>query len=348
MTRLHDWAAQTLADPLGHARAAPRAIGTLGFDIPEDLLAAPGIAACHLPWRLDRTAPRARQWIEPSFAPWIWSIVEDWAEGRFDFLEAVVFTRGDDSAQRLYYYISELQRVGEIGGPRPLIYDVAMIPKPGSVDRTVQAVRTLAIELGIDAEGLRAGIDAANRRRSAMAALEAGRAGEGALYARAALASLFAPLPEDVEVAAAAPPRGRVLLAGTPTADDRLHRAVDASGWAIVAEAHPLSLLRLGDPITPGDHPFAAVGAHAHALPYGKRSFVDRAAWIVAEARRARADAVVLWLYEEEEALPWHVPGQCRALEAAGIPVLALTRRDWSGDDGAADEITAFLKDLNP
>ena len=48
-----------LTDPLARAQAAPRAIGYVGFDIPEDLLAAPGLTACHLPWRTGIATPRA-------------------------------------------------------------------------------------------------------------------------------------------------------------------------------------------------------------------------------------------------------------------------------------------------
>ena len=40
------------------------------------------------------------------------SIAEQWLTGELDFLDAVVFPRSDDSAQRLYYYLCELQRRG--------------------------------------------------------------------------------------------------------------------------------------------------------------------------------------------------------------------------------------------
>ena len=336
-----------LADPLAYARAAPRAIGYVGFDIPEDVLAAPGLAACHLPWRTGIATPRADQWLESSFAPWSRLILEDWAEGRFDFFDAVVFTRGDDSAQRLYYYISELQRTGELGGPRALIHDIATIPSAASEARCIEALRILAAELGIGEAELREGITRANRRRQWMAAAQAGRVGPGARYERIARASLFAPVEgHAVPEADASAPRGRVLLAGAPPCGDWLHRAVDDAGWTVVAEAHAMSLMRLGDLVPEHGDPFEAAGKHAHGLPWGKRAFVDRAAWLVARARDARADAVILWLYEEEEALPWHVPAQRRALDAAAIPACVLTRRAWDGGDDAAADAQAFLKGL--
>lgn len=336
-----------LADPLATAHAAPRAIGYVGFDIPEDLLAVPGLAACHLPWRTGIATPRADRWLESSFAPWSRLILEDWADGRFDAFEAVVFTRGDDSAQRLYYYISELQRTSELGGPRTLIYDIATIRAAASEARCVEALRILAGELGIGAEALREGIARANRRRQWMAAAQATRGGPGALYERIARASLFAPLEDHaVPIGDGPAPRGRVLIGGCPPSGDWLHRAVDDAGWKVVAESHAMSLMRLGDPVPEGGDPFEAAGKHAHRLPWGKRAFVDRAAWLVDQAREARADAVILWLYEEEEALPWHVPAQRRALDAAGIPACVLTRRAWDGNDGAADAVRDFIGGL--
>jgi hypothetical protein len=182
-----------------------------------------------------------------------------------------------------------------------------------------------------------------------LATLDASRQAPGSHYERVARASLFAPLPE----AAVAPPtqatpaRGRVLLAGSMPPDDRLHRAVEAAGWSVMGEAGDLSLLRLGPEIADAvDDPAAAIGRHAWSSTVGSRAFVDRATALTAEARRIRADAVILWLIEEDEAPAWHVPAQRAALGAAGLSCLVMTRRRWDAADGAADEIGAWLGSL--
>jgi len=59
------------------------------------------------------------------------------------------------------------------------------------------------------------------------------------------------------------------------------------------------------------------------------------------------SSAAILWYTEEEEALVWHLPAQRRALEQAQLPVLILTRRDWSARDGVDGEIDNFLKGFN-
>ena len=127
-------------------------IATVGPCLPYDLLEATGRHAGPLSWRLDRPTPRADAWLESKFPGWARSILEDWADGCFDELSAVLFSRADDAAQRLYYYVCELQRRGLISGPEALILDVAKIPRPSSEAHTIEAVRRLARELGLDDE----------------------------------------------------------------------------------------------------------------------------------------------------------------------------------------------------
>ena len=65
--------------------------------------------------------------------------------------------------------------------------------------------------------------------------------------------------------------------------------------------------------------------------------FADRAATLLETVRGNRADGVVLWLLEEEEALIWDLPAQARdARRRAGMPVLALSRCRWDASDDAA------------
>lgn len=336
--------ARTLADPLAAARAAPRAIGYVGLDIPEDLLAASGRHAAHLPWDADRPTPQADQWLESGFAPWARSILQQWSEGRFDFIEQVIFSRGEDSAQRLYYYVTELQRRGLIGGPEPLIFDVARIRRDSSTAHSIAATRKLADRLGIAAADLLRGIGIANRRRALFDAIARARGGSGLRFEHIARAALFAPLEEAVPGPCQdVPAAGRVLLAGTAPPDDRIHTAIEATGWHVCGEAHERTLGRLGSIVMPGHDPFDAVGRQVRATCFNARSFADPAAALVDAAQRARADAVILWLIEQEESIVWHIPPQVAAMAKQGIPMLVLTRRRWDGKDNVAADIAAWL-----
>ena len=290
-------------------------IALAGPNLPHEVLAAAGCHAGPVPLDLARETPRAQQWLESKFAPWAFPLVEGWAAGDFDHLDAVLFSRAEDTSQRLYYYLCELQRRGLVGGPRPLIFDVAKIPRPSSREHTVAAVRKLAAELGVSDAQLEEAIAEAN-----VARLMAGAAPEGRTC----------------------------LLHGTPPPDQRLHQAIAAAGFAAVGPTLEQSWLQPGPPVAEGSgDPAAALGAQLHARAEGSRSFADPSARLRADIAASKAAAVILWRIEEDEAQTWQLPAERRVVDELGLPALVLTRRDWFARDGAADEITAFLKDLD-
>jgi hypothetical protein len=336
--------ASVLEDPLLAARRADRALGYVGLDLPEELLAAGDTVSVHLPWQRGTATPFADRWLEDSFPGWARSILERWAAGDFDFLPAVVFSRGDDVSQRLYYYVCELQRLGYLTGPTPLVFDVARLPRATSAAHTARAVARLATELGFDTAALADGMHRADARRATLDVFDHDL--RGACRERTARASLFAPIerldvgPDSVVPATAA----RVLLAGSVPPDDGLHIAVAAAGWTVAAEVHALGLGRLGPPIgSAGDAPAAQIADHVVRHPRGARAWDDPAARIVAAAKARDVAAVILWLFEEDEAFAWDVVGVHRALAAAGLPTLVLARRRWDLADAPGRDIEAFL-----
>lgn len=338
-----------LAAPLAPFRAADRPLAYVGFDIPLDLLLASGRPFCHLPWQKQRATPQADRWLETAFPGWARSMVEDWLNGAFDMFDRVIFTRGDDASQRLYYYLCELQRRGVARGPKPCIFDVAMIRRATSVAHCEHAVRTLMKELSIDSAMLQGGITRANSQRNWFAKLDNGRCAAGHVYENIARAALF----RDIALIGNAfaltpvPTARRVLLAGSVPPDDMLHRAAESCGWNVVHESHQLGLTRHGAPLSvAGAAPEAVLAQHCNARATVSRTFDDRVASLIAAGKRVAADAIVLWLTEEDEALAWDVARQRAALVAAGLPHLVLTRRRWDGSDGAADAICRFLQEL--
>lgn len=295
-------------------------LGYVGGSVPLDLLLATGRPVSHLSWDCHRETPEADQWLESGFAGWLRCIVQDWAEGRFNHLGHVVFTRGSDAVQRAYYYVCELQRMGLLRGPQPLLFDLALIPRESSLQHTLASLRQLASQLDVDDEALRRGVIAANRLRTQ------------------ALAELAA---KDVVA------RPRVLLAGSVPPDQRLHRAIQDGGAQVVADWHELAAATLGPPIdaTQPDL-WTALARHCHSATLGPRVFGDGAQRLVDAARAVRADAVLLWLTRDDEALAWHVPAQRAALQAAGLPSLVLTVQPWLSDEPVLQAVREFAGEL--
>ena len=285
-------------------------IATVGPCLPIDLLEATGRFAGPLSWQLDRPTPRAEKWLESRFPGWARSILEDWAKGRFNDHDIVVFSRGEDVAQRLYYYICELQRRDMVAGPRPLIFDVAKIPRETSEVHTISSVRALATELGLDDTALAAGIAATNERRA------------------------------QTFPTAAVP---ACLMPGTPPPQDLLHDAVREAGFIPLGQTLYESWADLGPRVDVDADPAAAIGRQVHARNNDGRGFGDTAAEVAELATRTAAAAAVLWYTEEDEARIWQLPRIRAALAELRVPILVMTRRDERGTDEAPTAIEAFL-----
>jgi hypothetical protein len=133
----------TLRDPLAaaraHAQAGGRVIGYVGAEVPVELIVASGAFALRVPSFAQAGTPMAGRYLESSFSPDIRSIAEQYLQGTLDFLDAIIFPRSNDSAQRLYYYLCELRSRGLVDGPNPLIYDLAKIPRATSLRHTQTA-----------------------------------------------------------------------------------------------------------------------------------------------------------------------------------------------------------------
>jgi hypothetical protein len=290
-------------------------IATLGPCLPIDLLEATARHSGPLEWTLGRATPKADQWLESKFPTWARSIVEDWADGRFDHAECVIFSRGDDVVQRLYYYLCELQRRGLVKGPRPVIFDVAKIPRAISAAHTMAAVRRLAQDLSVPDEALEASIAATNRRRAAEKTAPDGRP---------------------------------CLLIGTPPPHQRLHDAIAQAGFAPIGRTLEATWADLGPPIEQdsGD-PVAAVARQVHARDNDRRGFARQADAIRDRVRATSPAAAVLWYTEEDEARIWNLPAISTVIREAGMPVLTMVRRNELAGDGALDEIRDFLQGLD-
>ena len=237
------------------------------------------------------------------------------------------------------------------------MFDLAKIPRETSRAHSRAAARHLAGQLGVDEGALPRAIEARNRRRGLYARLAEQRrtaAVPGSRIdrlSRAAdrcpAATFDAALDDWLGGLAPEPRRGgpRLVLAGSAPPDERLHLAVEAAGGHVVAEWGEHAAGAAAQPPVATDGGVAAIADHYHGLKTGTRAFVDAAGALTALATAVDADGVIIWLVEQEDAHIWDLPAQTAALTAAGIPVLALSRRGWDGAD-ARPEIAAFTRGL--
>lgn len=291
-------------------------IAIAGPDIPRELLLATARYAGPLRFDPERPTPQADLYLESKFAPWTRPLLQSWIAGDYDALEKVLFSRADDSSQRLYYYICELQRRGLTGGPEPLILDISRIMRPSSLERNIAKLREMAARLEVGPDAIEAAIVIANARRAEKARTATG---------------------------------GNVLITGSPAPDHRLEDAVKRAGFKPLGTMLNDVWTDLGDMVDHGSgDPCAALGRWIYNRKSGPRSFADPAALLAQQLAGNKLEAVILWRIEEDEAQCWHLPKEREVIEKSGIPSLIMTRRDGLARDGATEEIEAFLKGIRP
>jgi hypothetical protein len=362
MSNLDQLADDALREPLGaaraHAQSGGRVIGYVGADIPVELIIAGNAFPLRLPSFEQRSVAAADCYLESGFMPDVRSICEQFLQGAFEFLHSIILPRSNDSAQRLYYYLSELRSRGLAHGPEPLIFDLAKIPRDASRAHSRASTESLASQIGARPEALPRAIAQRNRRRELIAAAAAARLNgtsscRGSVMDRIFRAADFC----DAEVfdaefeawlqkAGVPNDQPRVLLAGSAPPDERLHVAVEAAGGNVVAELGDHPSRNVAPPMIPANGSFTAIADHYQASVLGPRAFTNRAAAIGGLAKRSGVVGVINWLLEEEDALIWDLPAQSAALAAQGIAFLPLSRRRWDASDGALEEIARFTRTL--
>jgi hypothetical protein len=92
--------------------------------------------------------------------------------------------------------------------------------------------------------------------------------------------------------------------------------------------------------------PFAAIAQEFQGRESPALSMRRSARWLADAALDHRADAVLLWLSEQDEALPWETARQVRALREARIPTLLLARQPAHVSAASLTQVMHFLRDL--
>ncbi len=289
-------------------------IAIAGPNLPHQLLHAAGRHGGALPLTPDRDCPRAGQWLESKFQPWAPRVLEHWLDGDYDHFDAVMFSRADDSSQRLYYYLCEMQRAGQVGGPEPLVFDVAKIPRQSSLVHVAEKLRALADQLSVDESALEAAIRQGNAASDTSAPVGTGPT---------------------------------CLVTGSPMPDARLLEAVEQGGFVPVGQTLEQSWLATA-PVEEGTgDPVAALARALHEQDSGPRSFAEPSGRLRRQIAESAARAVIVWHIEEDEVRTWQLPSLRAVLQQSGLPHLVLSRRDWLAGDGAAIEIAAFLEGVS-
>ncbi len=241
-------------DPLNAAKTR-RAIGYLGWNVPVELIIAADAVPVHLGAlpALPETS-LADRFLESSFSAQSRGVAQHWLAGELDSFDAVIFSRSDDNAQRLYYYLCELQRMGVCKGPTPHLYDLARIQRGTSVAHTIESTRSLAAAIGVDESKLLAATERVAAREKLLADLLKLRTADqvplGSIAHRIVRAARTewsdewdASLQEWLSSCAKVAPRNKVALVGSVPPDEHIHAAIEMDGTVVVGEINEASFI---------------------------------------------------------------------------------------------------------
>lgn len=336
-------------------KVAGRSIGMVGTNIPVELIFAADATPVQLGANIGNsdTLALADRFLESSFSMQSRVVAQQWLSGALDSFEAVIFSRTDDSAQRLYYYLCELQRMGECQGPRPLIYDVARINRASSLAHTIESTQMLAAELGVQEPRLRAAAQRVSARADVLNELAKLRASDAVPLASLAQRVLRAArldwserfeqvlrpwllAPETVT------PKKRILLVGSVPMDEQLHVALEPSGAVIVGE--------INEVVQPAGSATSleAIARQVHEQTGATRRVLQSPAEIVRAAHALRADAVIVWMLATDTGLAWEAPHIERSMSEARLPVLTLTSQPDAWDENALAQAKQFISEVTP
>ena len=375
---------RTLDDPLQAARSR-RAVGYLGWNVPVELILAAGAVPVQLSALAHSGATTlADRFLESSFSAQSRVVADRWLAGDLDCLEAVIFSRSDDNAQRLYYYLCELQRMGECKGPRPVLYDLARIQRASSVAHTIESTQALASAVGVDESRLGAAIEQVVARQALLSELAKLRMADemplGSVayrIVRGALTDWSDEFDGSMREWLAGPetvaPHKRVLLVGSVPLDDHVHAAIEVDGIVVVGEINeacsaaslPLTVTRvhqstgssaeLSAESTPvgslstglgASSPMEIIAHRCYEQTRAISTLLQSPADIVQAARSLRADGVIVWMLATDTGLAWEAPRIEHALREASLPTLMLTSQTQMLTAESLAQIAQFRRTL--
>lgn len=356
--------------PLADRDAAARAwktsggavIGYLGATVPVELIDAAGAFALQLSGAGIGETPHADRYMEPLFDPVVRRVFEKLLSGAYGFLDAVILPRTSDSAQRLYYYLCEVRRMGWADVPEPLLWDLLQTPWYSSAEYGFRRLGELREAVGrvagqaITDAALGAAIVGRNAWRATLSrAADARREGRMAGSDAHALAlasrvlppeALAAEVDQALRAAAAGGSGPRLVVAGSAPDGVDVHRLLESLGGQVVGDYHEAGEPGFG-PMVQGRDPMRALLQHYQREVMSSRRFPFDPQAVVACAKAARADAVVFAFHAEEEALTWELPAQRRALSAAGIASVSFEGQGYPlGAEALRQPLAQFLSEL--
>jgi len=333
-------------------REGGRVVGCLGEEVPEELLIAAGCLPVRIVGADETGTPLADQYLERGFDPYVRARFEPIVNGTYRYVDHLIISNSSDALIRVYYYLRAIRSMEpEKPVPDLTFYDMLHTPSRMSAlynrDRTRELKKRIESWIGreITRDDLAQAIEVCNEYRRLLSRVsELRTAREPKLTGTQALrifrASQVMPRAECgallrrlLAEAEQGPPRHgiRLFVAGSAQDQTDLYELAEECGAVVVGEDHEWGG-RLIRPLTdPSADPIDAIVDRYHLrLPASTKATVSqRVRALQEEVSACRAQAVLFFIRESDDAPSWDVPEQRSMLDALGIPSLLIDRQPY-------------------
>lgn len=345
-----------------------KVVGYIGPDVPEEMLLAAGFFPLRITGDPSGSTALADRYMEPVFDPMVRSIFNRLLDGTYAFLDHLVIANSADALVRLFYYLREVKRIEpDLAIPDFCFLDILHTRFRTSAlynrDRFREFERRLVSWSGreISDDAYAEAIAVCNENRRLLQEVALLRVAEpprvsGVDALQIIGAAMFTVKEEHNKLlrrflseANELPKRSgaRLFLDGTSVDSVQFYEIVESCGCTVVAETTDWGNRYFDGLVNETDSPFDAIvdRYHLRAPCPSKASVSARVEYCVRKALEARAQGVIFFILESDDAPSWDYPEQRKALEQRGIPTLCVDTQPYALSDfeGLKSRIQSFL-----
>lgn len=324
--------------PAGGPPASSMVVGYVGADVPVELLTAAGIVGVRLAGDPAVDTTPADTYLGRGVDPMARSVLTLLLSGAYGRLDRLVVSRDCEASLRLFYALRELRRVEPaLGLPETYLVDLLHLPHRTTAHynraRLVQFRERLETWTGrtILAADLAWAIEQHDEQRRLLAEVASLRhqipvcvSGEQFLAVVGSGTAMPVTvhnglLRQVLSEARELPDRDgpRVYLTGSSHDTPEVYRAIESLGTTIVGESHDWGDLLFHRQVGPRNLTALAERYQDNGPSAPRATTTERAQHTAAAARRCRADVLVGYVREGDQAPPWDYTAE---REASGLP----------------------------
>lgn len=352
-------------------RNGGKVVGCIGSDVPEEMLLAVGLFPLRITGDPSGSTELADRYMEPVFGPMVRSILNRVLDGTYSFVDHLIISNSADALVRFFYYLREIRHVeSHLAVPDFYFFDILRTRFRTSALYNRARTRELAKKLEswsgtrLTDERLSQAITVCNENRRLLQEVALLRIAEpprlsGVDALQIIGSSMFmmksehnSLLREFLGQVGDLPRRSgaRLFVDGSALDNLQFYEIVESCNAVVVGETTDWGNRYCEDLVAVDCSPWdAVVDRYQFKAPAPSKYPVSvRVEYCVRKALEAKAQGVVFFILDADDAPSWDYPEQRKALEARGIPTLCLDMQPYkiSNAEELKSKIKAFTDEL--